>query len=267
LSREIGRADWLAYVLDTLGFVTFALGEYQAALGYYQEGLALFEEIGDPHGMALTLGGIGMVHWALGNAHLDAAQAAFERSLALCRRIGHRGQVSGRLGGLARVLNDWGDYEQARHCGEEGLSIARALNSPVYLAHNLYCLTETACGMNDLVSARRYLREGLQIALEAGLRSNLTIYLYYYALVLSKESQRPGLAPALQQQKEQAALAALALVQDHPATWQIFKVRAAWLQRWITGERPVDLPTAQGADDPLDERVVALLHELSRSAA
>lgn len=267
LSREIGRADWLAYALDTLGFVTFALGEYQAALGYYQEGLAHFEEIGDPHGMALTWGGIGMVHWALGNAHLDAARAAFERSLALCRRIGHRGQVSGRLGGLARVLNDWGDYEQARQFGEEGLSIARALNSPVYLAHNLYCLTETACGMNDLVSARRYLREGLQIALEAGLRSNLTIYLYYYALVLSKESQRPGLAPALQQQKEQSALAALALVQDHPATWQIFKERAAWLQRWITGERPVDLPTAQDADDQLDERVVALLHELGSSAA
>jgi tetratricopeptide (TPR) repeat protein len=164
ISRELGQFNQIAYALDTLGFVTFARGEYRASRAYYQEAYSLFKEIGDQHGQALTLGGLGMVNWAAGGERLFNAMDDFERSLALCRKIGHQGQVSGRLGGLARILNDLGEYERALDYSAEGLVIARKLGSPVYISHNLYCLVETACGMNDLSAGRRYLQEGLSVA-------------------------------------------------------------------------------------------------------
>jgi len=63
LSRRLGRPDWVAYALDTLGFVTFCLGEYPEAEAYYRESLALFQNSGDQYGMAMALGGIGLVLW------------------------------------------------------------------------------------------------------------------------------------------------------------------------------------------------------------
>jgi predicted ATPase/DNA-binding SARP family transcriptional activator len=260
ICRELGRPDWIAYALDTLGFATFALGEYDASFAYYQEGLALFEEIRDPHGMALTLGGIGMVNWALGGAQLAQAHQVFEQSLTFCRRIGHQGQVSGRLGGLARVASDQGQYEEALRYGEEGLAIARSLNSPVYIAHNLYCLTGTACGMGDLPNARRYLWEGLQVADQAQLLSNLTIYLYYYALILAQESNLAS--AAVREQKQTQALEALAVIRHHSACWQIFKDRAARLRRQIIDVLPaqkVSVAEERGAMLALEEYVAEIL--------
>lgn len=247
ISRELGLSNQIAYALDTLGFVTFARGEYGASRAYYQEALSLFKEIGDQHGQALTLGGLGMVNWALGGERLFNAIHDFERSLAICRKIGHQGQVSGRLGGLARILNDLGEYEQALKYGAEGLAIARTLGSPVYSSHNLYCLVETACGMNDLSAGRRYLQEGLSVALQADLLSNVAIYLYYYALILAKESKLVSTSADVQQQKQVKALAALDLVQQHPACWQLFKDRAAWLRNWIASDLSEDAIAASTA--------------------
>ncbi len=266
LSRKVGRADWIAYALDTLGFVTFARGEYGDARRYYEEGLARFEEIGDAHGMALTLGGLGMVNWAVGGARLLDGIQAFERSLTLCREIGHLGQVSGRLGGLARVLNDLGEFEDAHKYGEEGLAIARSLGSPVYIAHNLYCLTETACGMNDLGAARRYLCDGLSVAVNADLLSNIAIYLYYYALILAKESKFTGLDQATRRHKEVQALAALVLVDEDAATWHIFKDRSSWLRDWIASDLPLPVVAAaeaHGRERGRTEMVNMILHEVS----
>lgn len=96
LSRELGRPDWIAYALDTLGFVTFALGEYADSEGYYRESLQLFETIGDQYGIAMALGGLGLVYWAMGGETLAAANDYFQQSLLICRTIGHHGQVTGR---------------------------------------------------------------------------------------------------------------------------------------------------------------------------
>jgi tetratricopeptide (TPR) repeat protein len=262
LSRELGRPDWIAYALDTVGFVTFALGDYEASQGFYQQGLALFEEIGDPYGIALTLGGIAIIHWALGGEQLNQARQVLERSLAHCRKIGHAGQVSGRMGGLARVANDQGKYEEALQWGREGLAIARSLNSPIYIALNLYCLTGTACGMGDLTGARRYLWEGLKVAHEAKILSNLTILLYYYALILSKECELASTRPAERQQKRALAVELLAVVRHHPACWQTFRERAALLHMQIARDLPREMVFAaeqRGATLALEELVAEIL--------
>jgi len=101
LSRALGRSDWVAYALDTLGYATFCLGEYNDAETYYRESLALFEAIGDHYGMAMAQGGLGLVFWAMWGGKFVEATAYFQKSLLICRTIGHQGQVSGRLAGLA----------------------------------------------------------------------------------------------------------------------------------------------------------------------
>ncbi|MCE7982908.1 MAG: hypothetical protein DYG89_17125 [Caldilinea sp. CFX5] len=224
LSRDLGRPDWIAYALDTLGFVTFALGEYADSEAYYRESLHLFERIDDQYGMAMALGGLGLVYWALGGERLTAAHDYFQRSLLICRAIGHQGQVAGRLAGLARIANDQGRYVEAQAFVQEGLAIARELGSPVYLAHLLSCLSETAYRLGDLATARAYLVEAMQLTAANELFAHLAIAVYHYASLLVAESE---IRPAEANQKRNQAAELLTLVQSHPATWQMYKARAA----------------------------------------
>jgi len=175
-------------------------------------------------------------------ARLMDATAYFQRSLLICRELGHGGQVAGRLAGLARVANDQGDYAQAQQFAAEGLTLARALGSPVYLSHLLYCLGEMAYELGDLPAARAYLLEALQVTSATGLLAYLAIALFHYATLLIKESADE---PAGATQKRRDALALLMLVQNHPATWQIYKVRAARRSAVLTAQ----MPTATRTDD------------------
>ena len=223
LSRDLGRPDWIAYALDTLGFVTFALGEYADSETYYRESLQLFEGIDDQYGIAMALGGLGLVYWAIGGEKLAAAHDYFQRSLLICRTIGHQGQVAGRLAGLARIANDQGRYPAAQALVQEGLAIARELGSPVYLAHLLSCLGETAYRLGDLATTRAYLLEAMQLTAANELFAHLAIAVFHYASLLIAESEA---RPAEAAQKRAQATELLTLVQTHLATWQMYKTRA-----------------------------------------
>jgi hypothetical protein len=75
----------------------------------------------------------------------------------------------------------------------------------------------------------------------------VAIYLYYYGLILAKESKLVSISAAVRQQKQVKALAALDLVQQHPACWQLFKERAAWLRDWIASDLSADALAAATA--------------------
>ncbi|RIK37134.1 MAG: hypothetical protein DCC55_25145, partial [Chloroflexi bacterium] len=263
LSRELGRPDWIAYALDTLGFVTFCLGEYADAESYYQESLALFELIGDQYGTAMAQGGIALVLWAMpGDKHTEAT-AYFEKSLLICRTIGHQGQVAGRIAGLARIANDLGEYERAQQLAREGLTLAHEVGSPVYLSHILYCLGQTAYETGALRTAREHLMEALRLTAQTGLLANLAIALFHYATLLFKESLQAADDAA---EKQIAALDLLLLVQRHPATWHVYKERAAARQAELAAQLPpAALVAAQtrAGSHTLEEAVADLLGGIS----
>ena len=98
------------------------------------------------------------------------------------------------------------------------------LGSPVYLVHLLNCLGETAYHVGDLTSARLYLLEALQLTSTMGLFAHLAIVLFHYAALLVAESTA---APTDASELQTQALTLFTLVQQHPATWQMYKVRAA----------------------------------------
>jgi tetratricopeptide (TPR) repeat protein len=255
LSRQVGQPDWIAYALDTLGFLTFCLGEYGDAETYYRESLELFEAIDDQYGIAMAQGGIGLVLWAMWEGKYVEATAYLQKSLLICRAIGHQGQIAGRLAGLARIANDLGEYEHAQQLAQEGLAIAGELGSPIYLSHILYCLGESAYGMGDLPASRAYLMEALHVASEVGLLAYLAIALFHYATLLIKESEKDALQAT---QKQEKALELLALVQSHPAAWQVYKDRAARRLAELETQLPpvvVAAAKAYGANRSLDEVV------------
>ena len=225
LSRKLGRSDWRAYALDVLGWTTICLGEYAESETYYQEGLAIFQDIGDQLGLALALGGLGSVGWAMGGDRLSQALDYFEKSLVICRDIGHRHHTASRLWYLAQITNDLGDYAQAQDYAQEGLTVAREVGSPVFATYNLCALGEATCELGDLQASRQYLLEALKIASQVRQLPTLTIALYHFAVLLMKES---ALAEA-GEPKNARAFELLTFILRHPATWHPFKERAASL--------------------------------------
>jgi len=240
ISRKLGRPDRIAYALDTLGFATFCLGEYAESQQYYDESLKIFELTGDHYGRAMALGGLGLVYWGVGKETWPKASQYFQKSLEICRELGHDGQVAGRLAGLARLANDQQNFAKARRLAQEALTIARDLGSPVYLLHALYSLGESAYRAGDLKGARAYIVEALDMAVITDLLSHLAIVLYHYAMLLLCEEELIR-EDALRNQR--AALQILRVVRDHPATWHVYRERA--------NKQLAALPTAHSTGEEL----------------
>ncbi|MEZ4735089.1 MAG: hypothetical protein R3E79_48960 [Caldilineaceae bacterium] len=121
---------------------------------------------------------------------------------------------------------------------QEGIAIARELGSPVYLAHLLSCLGETSYRLGDLATARAYLIESMQLTAANELFAHLAIAVFHYASLLIAESE---VKPAEAMPKRAQAAELLTLVQTHPATWQMYKTRAAQRLTNVTTTPPIIL--------------------------
>jgi predicted ATPase/DNA-binding SARP family transcriptional activator len=245
ISRQSGRPDRIAGALDCLAATAVALGEYHAAETYYREALAVFEHIKHQLGIALEIGGLGLVCWARGGDAIHQSIPYFEQSLAMMRSIGHRRHTIDRLQDLARVFNDMGEYDRAVRYGHEGLAIARELGSAVYLANSLCCLAKTAIETADVQTARSLLRRAITIASERGLSMVLAEALLCCAELFVRES-RPRPDRALDAARNAQALSLIEAVLRLP-TWQLWKERALGLKADLEARLPAS-PTVAAAD-------------------
>jgi predicted ATPase/DNA-binding SARP family transcriptional activator len=235
LSRQIERLDWIADALDNLGWTTFCLGQYEEARRYYHESLEYFQNAGHHLGIALAIGGLGMVAWAEGEDRPEEALALMEESLSTCRRVGHRLHIASRLAHLAQAANDLGDYAQARRYGEEGLEIAFTVGAMDFANYLLCCLAESAYGLGDLVTARMYLHKAAELGVKMALRPRLAIAIYHWAVLLLKECVQADTPETIAALKRRQAAECLALVAADPASWQLFRARS---QRLLEQLRP-----------------------------
>lgn len=204
--------------------------------------------------------------WCFG-AKLAEASEAFQQSLLICRKIGHQGQITGRLAGLVRVVNDQGEYDQAQRWGNEALTIARPLGSPVYLAHILYSLGETAYKTDNFPAAHRYLMEAISVTAKANLHAYLLITLFHYTQLLFRESKaKPGLSEQNDEEKQTKAFMLFTLVQNHPACWQVYKARSVQSQAALATQLPPPVLAAAKAhtdNHTLDQIVAEILESSS----
>lgn len=263
ISRDLERPDWTAWAHDGLGWTCFLLGEYETARSHYETSLALFERIGHERGVALGLGGLGMLAWAQGGEQLAEAKRLTERSLAVIRKIGYRLHTASRLSMLALILNDLQEYEAAQACAQEGLVLASEVNSPIFIAYNLFVLAETAYRQADFAGGRRYLRELLTLTTQMSLLPSLAIALYHVAALLALEVTQDDPVPA--QPQLVRAIQLLALVGEHPACWCAYRTRAQQLLVDVAARLPAEVVAAAQAQGRMRdlrataEEMVALL--------
>ena len=261
-SQQIGRPDRIAHALDTLGFAWWCTGEYASAEHYYREALDLFEEIGNQLGVALALGGLGWVAWAQGGPRLPEALPYLERSLALCRHIGHRRHTASRLGMLGQVANGLGQQVAAQKYSFEGLTISMELGLFTFAALSLNALGEAACALADYRSSRRYLLRGLATALEGGLYGQVAQSLVHLATLFAQEASTLMARDSRDAKIRAAEL--LGTVLADGSCWAVFRDRAASLHARLAAELPPEImadATLRGRHSTLTETAVAMLQE------
>ena len=102
----------LAAVYNEIGFAHLGRGQYGAARAVFQTALALYQELGDQSGTAVTLGNLGYVNQL--QSEYTAAQDYLQQALAIAQAIDDRQSIVKHTLGLGQILLDLGDLAEAR---------------------------------------------------------------------------------------------------------------------------------------------------------
>ncbi|MBA2450600.1 MAG: tetratricopeptide repeat protein [Chloroflexi bacterium] len=165
--RARARAD----ALWGAGLLAWHQGERAAARAQLEESLEIWRELGDPSGVAYTLGLLGLVSWSEGDE--TAGRLLFEESLAIRRDVGETWGVALALGVLGRMALHQGDYAAASSRLEESMTIRHEVGDKWVIAQNLNSLGDLARLGGDYERARALYEESL--ALSRQLRTKATI--------------------------------------------------------------------------------------------
>jgi tetratricopeptide (TPR) repeat protein len=102
IARVMERANRIAHVLIDLAGSELFVDDYDSAATHLQEALTIWRELGNRHGEAQALHGLGKVAW-LGKENRAEARTRFGEALALYRGIGHEAGSRDCLADLARL--------------------------------------------------------------------------------------------------------------------------------------------------------------------
>jgi DNA-binding CsgD family transcriptional regulator len=137
LARELADPAALAGTLNRLGsWQANATDDPRQAIPRHEEALAIFEQLGDRHGVAASLSHLGTAHYQ--GADLPGSVPFFERAVALYREIDHRPGLAEMLSMLATragatevnpITAPTADFAQGVSAGEEALQLARTIGS------------------------------------------------------------------------------------------------------------------------------------------
>jgi predicted ATPase/class 3 adenylate cyclase len=166
LYRELGDRRGIALTVGTLGAVAQEQGEHERAAALHAESLAAYRELGDKHRIARALGNLGVV--ARGAGDYARAAALHAESLALARELGDRRGVAATLANLAVVARERGDLGRAARLLEESLALHRELGDRRGVAPTLVNLGLVARDQGDPERAAARTEEGLALARELG---------------------------------------------------------------------------------------------------
>lgn len=265
LSRAAGLTDWAAHALLTLAWSSACRGQYAAAEAYYRESLELSRQIGDTFGVATALGGIGWVAWCAGGERLQEARECIEQSLASSRALKQPLPISNYLGDLGLIAIDQGNEEQAWMYAQEGLALARGLDSAIYVAYHLCILGYVSAARQQFAAGRAYLHEALELTWNARVWPKLAFTLYHVALLLAREAVALDHAHPARRELADRALEIYTAVANHPATWHVYATRAMHQIKQLRRDLPprdADAAIERGQRLDWQQAVADLLIEL-----
>ena len=172
-SAEVAR-DIRARALLTAARIAFNQSNYDQGERLAQEGLALFRELGDKRGIALSLNRLGVAAWRRGD--FKSARVLLEEDLALFREMGDRDRVAWSLFMHGLLESKQGEYAEASYRFEESLELFRELGNKRGMAASLTQLAGTlfvSLGNQELVYP--LLKEGLSLDREVGDKEGMAV--------------------------------------------------------------------------------------------
>lgn len=167
IGRELANQRILAASLMNLAVLIEhqlfegTLHRHEAARAHemFQEALYLHRELGDLHGISLSLQNLGVLAGFEGDD--DLARRYLRESLAISRHLGNIRGVSQTVRFLGQLAVRGGDFATAEHHLEECLGIERRLGSRRLVAEALASLGNIADRQGDPLRSRRLLEESL----------------------------------------------------------------------------------------------------------
>jgi tetratricopeptide (TPR) repeat protein len=184
----------VGYAQNGLGLMLIASGDPAGAQELFEQALALFRQLGDKLGIAISAGSLGHLT-ALRREYAEASKLLTE-SLALHQELGNKVSVALQYNFLGQIPLSQGDNDAAARLLRQGLEAARRVPDRFPLLISLYDLALSSQARGDLAGAAGLLREGLSVASDAGDESCVGYYLQRLA-ALAAQREDPGRAVRL----------------------------------------------------------------------
>ncbi|MCA9878141.1 MAG: tetratricopeptide repeat protein [Thermomicrobiales bacterium] len=164
--RDEVSASVTARALRGAGVIAREQGDYAAAAALGEDALALFRELGDTLGIALTARLLGDTASDVGD--YARAAAMLEEGLALFRALGDASSTSNMLNDLGVVARRRREFDLAARLFEESLALARAAGYELGVARTLSNLGHVAADQHDDARAIALYLESLELQAEVG---------------------------------------------------------------------------------------------------
>lgn len=282
--------DAIIVPLNTLGHIKRIQGEYLEARELFEERLVICRKIDNPWETARTYIGLNII--ACEQGEYTQAKQFLQKVLTNKKAISDAGLKGFALHNLGEVAYRSGDYEEARQLHQESLTIRKEIGDRFAIAWSLNGLGTVAYAVGQYPEAKRLCQESLtlfsEIGNQLGMMDSLNRMGYvtlalgqpqiakdYFlkSIKIAAATQTPsmaldalmGMAMFLMEEGEkERAIELLALPQHHPASWQIFKDRAANLLAELEVELPSEVVSTaleQGKVRGLEMTVAELLAE------
>ena len=172
-SAEVAT-DLRAKALLAAARLAFNQSNYDQGEVLAQESLALFRQLGDRRGIALSLDRLGMAAWRRGD--FRAARVLMEEDLALFKEVDDRDRVAWSLFTLGLLNNKQGDYTRACTLFEESLTLFRELGNKRGIAASLTQLAGTLfVSQGNQAMIYPLLEEGLSLDREVGDKEGMAV--------------------------------------------------------------------------------------------
>jgi predicted ATPase/serine/threonine protein kinase/DNA-binding CsgD family transcriptional regulator len=152
--------------------LTFVQSNYERTEALAEESLALYRELEDQPGIALSLWVLGNVAWVRGNT--ARARSLLEEAVALARAVNDEELAAWALFSLGLVESSQGEYARACRLYEESLILFREVEHKKGIAHILSQLALALfVSQSDQVRVRSLLEECLTLSSELGFKEGI----------------------------------------------------------------------------------------------
>lgn len=168
LFRELGEKQGAAYAMEGLSRLYYRQGDYASARAILEEGLSLIRELGDKWSIALILNRLGDMVSA--QKDFETARSLYEESLVLFREMGTKCGTTLGFNRIADTLTNEENYTAARDYIARSLDYVRASGDVEGVSYLLCTQAQVACKLQDYDHARCCLKEALSIRQQLGLK-------------------------------------------------------------------------------------------------